>query len=97
MLNKSDLADDQETKKWISYFATKGIPAVAVDCNTGKGVNEVLRAVKDITKEEQEKYSSKGRIGKAIRIMILGIPNVGKSTFINKLTKKKEQLRTLMR
>ena len=89
VLNKSDLADENETNKWIKYFKEKGIPAISVDCNSGKGVNEVIRAVKEVAKEEQEKFSNKGRVGKSIRIMILGIPNVGKSTFINKITKKK--------
>ena len=89
VLNKSDLADESETYKWIKYFKEKEIPAISVDCNSGKGVNEVIRAVKEVAKEEQEKFSNKGRIGKSIRIMVLGIPNVGKSTFINKITKKK--------
>ena len=89
VLNKSDLADENETNKWIKYFKAKEIPAISVDCNSGKGVNEVIRAVKEVAKEQQEKFSNKGRVGKSIRIMILGIPNVGKSTFINKITKKK--------
>ena len=89
VLNKSDLADENETYKWIKYFKEKEIPAISVDCNSGKGVNEVIRAVKEVAKEEQEKFSNKGRVGKSIRIMILGIPNVGKSTFINKITNRK--------
>ena len=89
VLNKSDLADENETNKWIKYFKEKEIPAISVDCNSGKGVNEVIRAVKEVAKEDQEKFSNKGRVGKSIRIMVLGIPNVGKSTFINKITKKK--------
>ena len=89
VLNKSDLADENETNKWIKFFKEKDIPAISVDCNSGKGVNEVIRAVKEAAKENQEKFSNKGRVGKSIRIMILGIPNVGKSTFINKITKRK--------
>ena len=89
VLNKSDLADENETNKWIKYFKEQEIPAISVDCNSGKGVNEVIRAVKEVSKENQEKFSNKGRVGKSIRIMILGIPNVGKSTFINKITKRK--------
>ena len=88
VLNKTDLADEIETKKWIKYFANKGIPAVITDANTGKGINDVIRAVRDVSKETQEKYADKGRVGKSIRIMILGIPNVGKSSFINRITKK---------
>ena len=89
VLNKSDLADENETNKWIKFFKSEGIPAISVDCNSGKGVNEVIRTVKDVAAEEQEKFNNKGRIGKSIRIMVLGIPNVGKSTFINKITKRK--------
>ena len=89
VLNKSDLADETETNKWIKYFKEKEIPAISVDCNSGKGVNEVIRTIKEVAKENQEKFSSKGRVGKSIRIMILGIPNVGKSTFINKITNRK--------
>ena len=89
VLNKSDLADENETGKWIKYFKENDVPAISVDCNSGKGVNEVIRAVKEVAKEEQEKFNNKGRVGKSIRIMILGIPNVGKSTFINKITKRK--------
>lgn len=88
VLNKTDLADELETKKWIKYFEEKGIPAVVTDSNSGKGINEVIRAVKEVSKENQEKFAGKGRVGKSIRIMILGIPNVGKSSFINRITKK---------
>ena len=89
MLNKADLADDVETKKWVSYFAKQGITAVITDANNGNGTKNVIKAVRDVYKEEQEKYDNKGRIGKSIRIMILGIPNVGKSSFINRITRKK--------
>ncbi|MCR5146831.1 MAG: ribosome biogenesis GTPase YlqF [Clostridia bacterium] len=88
VLNKTDLADEVETKKWVKYFESKGIPAVVTDSNSGKGINEVIRAVKEVSKENQEKFADKGRVGKSIRIMILGIPNVGKSSFINRITKK---------
>ena len=88
VLNKADLADDVETKKWVSYFAKQGITAVITDANNGNGTKNVIKAVRDIYKEEQEKYDNKGRIGKSIRIMILGIPNVGKSSFINRITRK---------
>ena len=88
VLNKADLSDDVETKKWVKYFANIGVPAIITDASSGRGINEVIRAVQDISKEQQEKFVSKGRIGKSIRIMILGIPNVGKSSFINRITKK---------
>ena len=88
VLNKSDLADEIETKKWVRHFEKQGIPAVITDSNSGKGINDVLKAVQNVYKKEEEKFASKGRIGKSIRIMILGIPNVGKSSFINRITKK---------
>lgn len=88
VLNKSDLADEKETKKWVKEFEKQGVPTIVTDSNNGKGINEVIRAVQNVSKEEQEKFASKGRVGKAIRIMILGIPNVGKSSFINRITKK---------
>ena len=88
VLNKADLADETETKKWVKYFESKDIPAIVTDANSGKGINEVIRAVKEVSKERQEKFADKGRVGKSIRIMILGIPNVGKSSFINRITKK---------
>ena len=88
VLNKSDLADENETKNWVTYFSKQGISAVITDSASGKGINEVIRQVKKVSEEEQEKFSNKGRVGKSIRIMILGIPNVGKSSFINRITKK---------
>ncbi len=88
VLNKSDLADEIETKKWVRHFKKQGIPAVITDSNSGKGINDVLKAVQNVYKKDGEKFASKGRIGKSIRIMILGIPNVGKSSFINRITKK---------
>lgn len=88
VLNKTDLADETETKKWVKKFEKQGIPAVITNSNDGKGINDVIIAVKKIYKEQQEKFASKGRIGKSIRIMIVGIPNVGKSSFINRITKK---------
>ena len=88
VLNKADLADENETKKWVKHFENNEIPAVITDANSGKGINEVIRAIKEVAKETQEKFADKGRVGKSIRIMILGIPNVGKSSFINRITKK---------
>ncbi len=86
ILNKSDLSCEKENQKWISYFQNVGIPAVLVDSVSGKGINETLKKIEEIY--DNEKYESKGRIGKSIRIMVLGIPNVGKSSFINRIAKK---------
>ena len=88
VLNKCDLADEKESKKWVSYFENKGIPAVLVDSNTGKGINNFIKRIEKIMEEEQEKEIAKGRVGKKIRAMIIGIPNVGKSSFINRIAKK---------
>lgn len=87
-LNKDDLADEKENKKWISYFKSKGIPAVLTNSNSGNGINEIIREIEKISQDEKNKYAQKGRIGKAIRVIILGIPNVGKSSFINRIAKR---------
>ena len=86
ILNKSDLACEKENKKWVTYFENNNIPAVLVDSATGKGIKDAINEINEIY--DKEKYEEKGRIGKSIRIMILGIPNVGKSSFINRIAKK---------
>ena len=86
VLNKYDLAD--ENQKWIQYFKNNGLQAVLVNSNTGEGINQAVKKIEEIYEATQEKFENKGRVGKAIRVMILGIPNVGKSSFINRLTKK---------
>ena len=88
-LNKSDLADEKETLKWVEYFKKQNIIAVITDSNSGKGVQNVIKEVEKLMNEELEKLSQKGRTGRAIRVMILGIPNVGKSSFINRIAGKK--------
>lgn len=89
ILNKSDLANEQETKKWVQYFKENGIKAISTDSNSGNGIKETLRAVQDIMEEDLQKAANKGRINKNIRMMIIGIPNVGKSSFINRIMNKK--------
>lgn len=88
VLNKSDLADEKETIKWVEYFTAQKIPAVITDANSGKGIKEVIKQAELIMKDELDKREEKGRTGRKIRIMILGIPNVGKSSFINRLANK---------
>lgn len=88
VLNKSDLADSNETQKWIKYFQKQNIPAIEVESNQGKGTNQVSAMIEKLMKEELEIQNSKGRIRKTIRVMIVGIPNVGKSSFINRISKK---------
>lgn len=88
VLNKSDLADEKETIKWVEYFKAQKIPAVITDANSGKGIKDVIKQAEIIMKDELDKREAKGRTGRKIRIMILGIPNVGKSSFINRLANK---------
>ena len=88
VLNKADLADVSSTNKWIDFYAKEGIKAVAVESNTSKEIKDVIEAIKEEYSDIKEKYAQKGRIGKAIRVMVVGIPNVGKSTFINSLAKR---------
>ena len=88
LLNKSDLAQENDTKKWVDYYKKNNVTAVIVDANSGKGIDLSIKAIKDIMKEKLEQEAAKGKIGKSIRIMIIGIPNVGKSSYINRATKK---------
>ena len=88
VLNKSDLADENETSNWINYFKKKGLSALNIDSNSGKGINIVEKEIQKLMKEEIKENISKGRVGKVIRVLVLGIPNVGKSSFINRISKK---------
>lgn len=88
VLNKCDLADEGITKSWVKFFEEKGIPAVITDSNSGKGIQDVIKKIHEVAKKNQEKYLNKGRLGKSIRVLVLGIPNVGKSSFINRISKK---------
>ena len=78
ILNKSDLADQKQNELWVKYFKEKGQTAILANCNEGKGINEILRAVEKIKQAEMEQYAEKGRTGRKIRAMVLGIPNVRK-------------------
>lgn len=89
ILNKADLAEEKETNKWVRYFANNGIKAIPTDLNLGKGTKEILKQIETVMQEELEKAAAKGRTNKNIRIMIIGIPNVGKSSLINRLVNKK--------
>ena len=88
VLNKCDLADEKQNNLWIKEFAKKGIPAISVDSNSGKGIEQVVKQIEKIMEEEIQRQAQKGRIGRKIRAMILGIPNVGKSSFINRISKR---------
>lgn len=88
VLNKCDLADEKENKKWIEYFSKKGIQATLVDSNSGKGIDTCIRQIEKIMEDIITMQVDKGRTGRKIRAMILGIPNVGKSSFINRISKR---------
>ncbi len=85
ILNKCDMADGDVTAEWIKWFENQNIRAIAVDCRTGKGLDRFVPTVKDMLKEKIEANRNKGMAGKPLRLMVVGIPNVGKSTFINRM------------
>ena len=88
ILNKCDLSEEKENQRWLSYFAKKGIPAVLTDSQSGTGIGQVVSKIEEVMKDKKEEMDSKGRTGRKIRAMILGIPNVGKSSFINRISKR---------
>ncbi|MCM1114392.1 MAG: ribosome biogenesis GTPase YlqF [Clostridium sp.] len=85
LLNKCDIADSTATKLWIDYYKSKGIYALPVDCRTGKGLNQFIPTVKQALAKIIERNENKGMSGKALRLMVVGIPNTGKSSFINRM------------
>lgn len=86
LLNKSDTADDAVTRGWVDHYRAAGISAIATDCKSGKNVGKVLPLVRETLKDEIARWAAKGMVGRPIRIMIVGIPNVGKSALINRLS-----------
>lgn len=86
ILNKADLADEAANRQWISYFRSKGMAALAVDCKSGRGCNQFHSTLRELLIELVTKWESKGA-NRAIRAMIVGIPNVGKSSFINRMNR----------
>lgn len=88
LLNKCDMANQTATKMWIDYFEKQGITAIAVDCKSGRGLNKFAPAVNKVMSERINRLKSKGMVNPMMRIMIVGIPNVGKSSFINKIAKQ---------
>ena len=87
ILNKKDLADEKQNNLWIQYFKQNGETAVLMDSNQEKDISNVIKEIENCMKDEMQISSQRGRIGKKIRVMVLGIPNVGKSSFINKIIK----------
>lgn len=90
IMNKCDYADDSATNRWKQYYEKQGIMVITCDCRSGKGINKFLPAVKVLLKELLERRKKRGMIGKALRLMVVGIPNVGKSSFINRMAKTKK-------
>ena len=88
LLNKCDVADDNATKQWIDYYTKQGAYAIAVDCKTGKGLSVYDALVRKVLKDKIESNKAKGMAGRALRIMVVGIPNTGKSSFINRMAGK---------
>ena len=89
ILNRVDLADPAITKRWKAYFEKSGVAVIETDAKSGKGISGFVPAVRKLLAEKISEYEAKGQVGRPLRVMILGIPNVGKSTFINKVAGRK--------
>ena len=89
VLNRVDQADPEMTKKWASYFRSLGYAVIETDAKQGGGVKQFSSAVRTLLREKIASYEAKGQVGRVLRVMVLGIPNVGKSTFINKVAHRK--------
>ena len=87
LLNKCDMANQTATKKWIEYYKQQGVTAIAVDCKSGHGLNQFAPAVNSVLSKRIANLKAKGMVNPTLRIMIVGIPNVGKSSFINRIAK----------
>lgn len=88
ILNKADLADSQENLKWVKKFEKQNIPTLLCNSNSGEGIGKITYLIDNIMEGEKKKAEIKGRIGKIIRVMIIGVPNVGKSSLINRLSQR---------
>ena len=89
VLNRCDLADPAVTKEWAAWFREQGFAVLETDARTGRGVNGFAGAVRELLKDKLAEYERKGQGGRGLKIMVLGIPNVGKSTFINRVAGRK--------
>lgn len=90
ILNKCDTADEKATSMWLSWYGRQGITAIAADCRSGKGLNKFAPAVRTVLADLIQKYEAKGMKGRMLHLMVVGIPNVGKSSFINRLSGQKK-------
>lgn len=89
ILNRADLADPKMTERWLSYFRSQGLTAIQTDCKSKKGVSAFVPAVRSLLQDKLRRYAEKGQAGRPLKLMIVGIPNVGKSTFINQIAGRK--------
>ncbi|MBP5166522.1 MAG: ribosome biogenesis GTPase YlqF [Oscillospiraceae bacterium] len=89
ILNRCDLADAAATGKWLRYFRERECPVLETDSKSGKGTSAFPGAVRALLKDRLRQYAAKGQTGRPVRVMVAGVPNVGKSTFINKVAKRK--------
>ena len=92
ILNRADQADPAGNKAWGEYFKAKGFAVLETDANTGKGVNQFSPMIRTILKDQIAAWAAKGQVGKQVRAMVVGVPNVGKSTFINKVARRKSAI-----
>lgn len=88
LLCKSDIADERATRLWVDYYKKKGITALPVDCRSGRNVNRFAPAVRELLKDKIERNEARGIKGMPLRVMVVGIPNTGKSSFINRMAGK---------
>ena len=89
VLNRADQADPAQTRRWSQYFRAKGWAVLEANAKGGVGTEKFAAAVRELLRDKLEAYAAKGQVGRVVRVMVLGIPNVGKSTFINKVAKRK--------
>jgi ribosome biogenesis GTPase A len=89
ILNRIDMADPNQTKRWAAYFRKQGLMVLETDCKNRKGTNQFAPKIRELLKEKLQRYQEKGQLGRTIRVMVVGIPNVGKSTFINQVAGRK--------
>jgi len=89
VLNKSDIADENATREWEKYFKAKGVGVKSISSTSGKSLNDIFASCKEILKDKIEHDKARGLVNRPIKMMVVGIPNVGKSSFINKLSGKK--------
>ncbi len=85
LLNKADMADRKQTARWIEHFKNQKITAIPIDCKNGRGLNKILPVCKEVLTEQIAAWNRKGMVGRPIRIMVVGVPNVGKSSLINRM------------